>query len=139
MITINLSPKTAILIVMIKLQENMQIAKNITYLLLSILTLLVIKHYRHIALAVIYDDNETKTARNKLIGDWVLVKKQGFSDNSIKTKENLAEVTYFKYFSRGSNDFIPDPYIIKAYNSTSEIKYFRNRVFLLIPMMLKHN
>ncbi|WP_175635793.1 hypothetical protein [Pedobacter ghigonis] len=106
----------------------MKTTKNIIYSLLIILILLLITHYRHIASAMVYDSNETKSVRSKLRGEWILVKKQGFADNS-KT-EDLRELTYFKYFVSGSKDFIPEPYLIKAYDSTAT-KWFRNRVFFI--------
>jgi len=100
------------------------------YPLLALLMLLLfIDHYGRIILTSISEDDGTKNFRNKLIGTWVLVEKQGFTDNSIKP-EDLTEVTYFKYFVCSTGKLIPDPYFIKAYNSKAT-KWFRNRVFFI--------
>ncbi|MDQ0965019.1 hypothetical protein QFZ20_000422 [Flavobacterium sp. W4I14] len=107
----------------------MQIAKNIIYPLLALLILLFIYNYGRIISTIISEDDGTKNIRNNLIGTWILVKKQGFTDNAIKP-EDLREVTYLKYFVCGPDDLIPDPYLIKTYNSAAG-KWLRNRVFFI--------
>jgi hypothetical protein len=107
----------------------MQIVKNIIYPLLTFLILLFIYNYGRIIWASISEDGGTKNFRNKLIGTWILIEKQGFTNNSIKP-EDSPEVTYFKYFVRSPGKLIPDPYFIKAYNSKAT-KWFRNRVFFI--------
>ncbi len=105
----------------------MKTAKNIIYPLLFCLLLFAIAHYRHIVSAMIFDSKETKNVRSRLKGEWILVKKQGFDDNSVKT-DDLRELTYLKYFVYGPKNFIPEPYLIKAFDSTAT-KWYRNRIF----------
>lgn len=107
----------------------MKIAKTITSILLIIFIMLLLTKYRHIVSAMVNDNDETKHVRSRLKGDWILVKKQGFTDNYIKT-EDSKEITYFKYFVCSSENLIPGPYLIKAYDSTAT-KWYRNRVFFI--------
>lgn len=109
----------------------MKTVKTITSILLIILIMLLLTKYRHIVSAMVNDNNVTKSIRSKLKGDWILVKKQGFTGNSIKT-EDSNQITYFKYFVCGPGNLIPAPYLIKAYDSTAT-KWFRNRVFFIGP------
>lgn len=109
----------------------MKTVKTITSILLIISIMLLITKYRHIVSAMVNDNNDTKSVRSKLKGDWILVKKQGFTGNSIKT-EDSNQITYFKYFVCSSENLIPAPYLIKVYDSTAT-KWFRSRVFFIDP------